>query len=446
MRVRFRSLLICCSLVLALCGLAACGPNRIGTIPRGTPDHGNGTPAVIPTPTQTVLKAPPTAMGATYAFVRQNQLWLALNGASPVQMTHFVYGNTPDVFWHEPLWSPGDRYIAFILAARPVGQGGGGCPAPDFGANGALYLLNAANGQFAPITLSGGQANVSANPHTPLSDYWQYAFWEDATHLLAWYNGPVGKTSSVAGLYRYDLATRTLTQVIPLSALGVTTLFSAQPGLPLLLSMRYSSGQLFYQIIVHPFEQHSTFMIYSRPVMQPGAVSQKVLEMGSEPWCATQQSGPYMKPGWDISQDGEQLAAQVVTAEGSTGVSSVQVYNLNVGSTTQLFAQVPARLFGHDLALSWGPDSQSLALTMPDVPGQIASVGPYSATLANPAAVQEYKPVLGGQVAWRSDSAAFALTPPVMPDGTTTPDVYLFTPGAIQGSLLLADAQDFVWG
>jgi hypothetical protein len=153
-----------------------------------------------------------------------------------------------------------------------------------------------------------------------------------------------------------------------------------------------------------------------------------------------------MKPGWDISEDGEQLAAQMVTADGSTGLSSVQVHDLNVGSTTQLFAPVPVQLFGHDLALSWGPDSQSLVLTTPDVPGQTASAGPYSATLANPAAVQEYKPVLGGQVAWRSDSAAFALTPPVTPDGTTMPNVYLFTPGAVQGRLLLADAQDFVWG
>ena len=90
MRVRFHTLLMCCLLALALFGLASCGPNRIGTIPRGTPDRGDGTPAVMPTPTLTVVKAPASATGASYAFVRQNQLWLALNGASPVQITHFV--------------------------------------------------------------------------------------------------------------------------------------------------------------------------------------------------------------------------------------------------------------------------------------------------------------------------------------------------------------------
>jgi hypothetical protein len=435
--------LTCCSLLLVL---ASCGPNRIGTIPSGTPDHGNGTPAVILTPTQPVLKAPPTATGTNYTFVRQNQLWLALNGVNPVQVTHFVYSNTPDVFWHEPLWSPGDHYIAFILAARQVGQGGGGCPAPDFGANGGLYLLNTATRQFAPITLLSGNTNTSAKANTLLNDYWQYAFWEDATHLLAWYNGPAGKTSSTAGLYRYNLNTQTLTQVIPLSVLGVTTLFSAQAGLPLLLSMRYSSEQLFYQVIVNPFEQHSTFVIYSHPVTQPGVASQKVLETGSESWCTTQQSGPYMKPGWDISQDGEQLAVQMVSADGSSGLSSIQVHNLNNGSPTQLFTQAPAQLFGYDLSLTWGPDSQSVVVTTPDIPGQIASAGPYSATLANPTAVQQYKPVLGGQVAWRSDSSAFALTPPLTPGVTTTPDVYLFNTGDVQGRVLLTNAQNFVWG
>lgn len=446
MRVRFHTLLICCSLVLVLLCLASCGPNRTGTIPRGTPDLGDGTPAVMPTPTQTVLKAPASTLGNNYAFVRQNQLWLALNGASPVQITHFVYANTPDVFWHEPLWSPGDHYIAFILAAKPIGQGGGGCPAPDIGANGELYLLNTASGQFAPITLSSGATSTAAGTQTPINDSWQYVFWEDATHLLVWYNGPAGKTSSAAGLYRYDLTTQTLTQVIPLSALGVSTLFSAQPGLPLLLSMRYSSEQLFYQVIVHPFEQYSTFVIYSHSVTHPGAASQKVLETGSESWCTTQQSGPYMKPGWDVSEDGEQLAVQMLHAGGSSGSSSIQVHNLNADAMTQLFAQAPAQLLDHDLALSWGPDSQSLVLTTPDVPGEAAPAGSYEATLANPSAMQEYKPVLGGQVAWRSDSSAFALTPPLTPGITTTPDVYLFRTGDVQGRLLLADAQNFVWG
>ena len=317
MRVRFHTVLVCGALLCVLFGLASCGLNRVGTIPQGTPDHGNGTPAVFATSTQAVAKATLPATG-NYAFVSNNQLWLSLNGASSHQVTHFVYGNAQDVFWHQPRWSAGDQYIAFIMTARPAGQGGGGCPAPDFGANGGLYLLNTATQQLTTITPSGG---ASASTSKPVNDMWQYVFWEDATHLLAWYNGPLGQTSSTAGLYRYNLNTQTLTQVLPLSALGATTLFSAQPNMPLLLSMRYSNEQLFYQVIVHPFEQQSSFVIYSHSVASPAAPSTEVVAMGSESWCTTQQSAatmPYMQPGWDVSADGEQLAAQVVTATNTT--------------------------------------------------------------------------------------------------------------------------------
>src|SRR5712691_6896593 len=84
------------SLLLVLLLLSSCGPSGVGTIPSGTPDHGNGTPAVIPTPRpdpQPVLTAPPGATGAFYAFVRKNQLWVATNGANPTQVTRFDYGN-----------------------------------------------------------------------------------------------------------------------------------------------------------------------------------------------------------------------------------------------------------------------------------------------------------------------------------------------------------------
>ena len=73
---------------------------------------------------------------------------------------------------------------------------------------------------------------LASSPH---NGYWQYVFWEDATHLLAWYNGTIGKTSSTAGLYRYDLTKNSLTQVVPLSSLGLATLFNAQKNAPLLL-------------------------------------------------------------------------------------------------------------------------------------------------------------------------------------------------------------------
>jgi hypothetical protein len=430
------------SLVCVLIFLASCGSSGVGTIPSGTPDRGNGTPAVIPTPSpspQTVLTAPSTAPGNFYAFVRDNQLWVAQNGANPIQVTHFDYTNLPNVFWHQPLWSPGDHFIAFIVNALPAGLGGGGCPGPDYGANGALYLLNTGTMQLTRLVVPADNGDALAS--SPHNGYWQYIFWEDSTHLLAWYNGITGKTSDTAGLYRYDLNSSTLSQVIPLSGLGIETLFNVQKGLPLLLSIRYSSGQLFYQVIVHAFGQQSQVIIYRHSVVHPEMPSSKVLEMGTEPWCNLPQSGPYIKPGWDVSPDGGQLVAQmIIDGSPASGVASISVLNLNDGSTTALFAQVSPQVLSHDLVLTWGPDSQTVVAAQYHM---LSQNGPYSATLANPAAMQQYTPNLAGQAAWRADGSAFVLQ---SLDTTGASDLYLFVIGNTQGQLLLKDVRDFVWG
>ena len=439
---RFHKLVRLPAMLFVLVLLTSCGSTGVGTIPSGTPDHGNGTPAVIPTPSpipQPVLTATSTPSGNFYAFVRNDQLWVALNGANPVQATHFDYTNLPNVFWHQPLWSPGDRFIAIIMNAQPAGLGGGGCPGPDYEANGALYLLNTGTMQLTKLAVPADSGDALAS--SPHNGYWQYVFWEDSTHLLAWYNGITGKSSNTAGLYRYDLSSNTLSQIIPLSQLGVTTLFSVQKGLPLLLSLRYSSGQLFYQVIVHAFEQQSQFIIYQHSVVHPEAPSSKVLEMGTEPWCDLPQSGAYVKPGWDVSSDGEQLVAQLIIAGNSTsGVASISALNLKDGSTTALFAQASPQMLGHDLVLTWGPDNQTVVTAQYHM---LSHDGPYSATLANPAAMQQYTPNLPGQAAWRPDSSAFVMQ---NLDSTDASDLYVFVIGDTQGQLLLRDVRDFVWG
>ena len=442
MQRQFHKLAVLFSLMGVLILLAACGSSGVGTIPSGTPDRGNGTPAVIPTPSPSspaVSTAPSTAVGKFYALVRDNQLWMAQNGASPVEATHFDYTNLPNVFWRQPSWSPGDHFIAFIMNALPAGLGGGGCPGPDYGANGALYVLNTGTMQLTKLVVSADSGDaLTSSPH---NGYWQYIFWEDSTHLLAWYNGITGKTSSTAGLYRYDINSGMLSQVVSLRSLGVATLFNGQKGLPLLLSMRYSSGQLFYQVIVHAFEQQSQVIIYRHSVVHPEVPSSKVLEMGTEPWCDLPQSGPYIKLGWDVSSDGEQLVAQmIIDGSPTSGVTSISVLDLNDGSTTALFDQMLPQLLSHDLVLTWGPDSQTVVAAQYHM---LSSNGPYSATLANPAAMQQYIPDQAGQAAWRADSTAFVLQ---SLDTTSASDVYLFVTGNGQGQLLLKDVRDFVWG
>ncbi len=433
-------------LLLLLLLLSACSSTKVGTIPSGTPDQGNGTPAVIATVTssvQNVPVAPVGTLGSSYAFVRKGQLWVAFHSATPLQVTNFDYSKLPTVFWHQPVWSSDASYIALITTARPLGLGGGGCPAPNYGANGALYIMNTQTQQFTQVALPSPVSNVQMSG-TPRMDSWQYAFWQDTTHLFAWYNSDPGKTGT--GLYRYDVNTHTLSQVLPVSALGVATLFNPQKNMPLLLSLRYSSGQLFYQVVVHPFEQQSQIILYSHSLMHPEAQSKQLLQMGSEPWCVTLQSGSFVRPGWDVAPDGQQLVAQMITSTGpGQAVGTVQVLNLNDHSTTGLFAQIPMSVLSQDTALTWGPDSQTVVATSRQT-ATIAQSGPYSTSLANPTATQQYVPSLAGQVTWRADSAAFALQ---NTDGTstaTTANVYVFLPGDTHGQLLLADAHNFTWG
>ncbi len=431
-------------LLLCLLCMSACSTSKVGTIPSGTPDHGSGTPAVMPTATtstQNVPSASASTLGASYAFVRNDQLWVALHSMKPVQETHFNYSQVPTVFWHQPLWSTGDAYIALITTAVPSGIGGGGCPAPDYGANGALYIMNTKTQQFTQLALPTVTGNVQMSG-VPRMDSWQHAFWEDTTHLLAWYNSGPGKTGT--GLYRYDVNAQTLTQVLSLHALGVATLFDPQKDMPLLLSLRYSSEQLFYQAVVHPFGQQSQIILYSHSLTHPEMQSKQLLQMGSEPWCATPQSGAFVKPGWDVAPDGQQLVAQMIQAAGpAQAAGTVQTLNLNDGSTTGLFAQVSSSALSQDIALTWGPDSQTVVVTAYHMATQS---GPYTATLANPTATQQYAPNVVGQVTWRADSTAFALQNTETTDTTTSPDVYVFAPGDAHGQKLLANAHDFTWG
>jgi hypothetical protein len=438
--VRRASLAVLAILAIVI-ALAACSTSGVGTVPSGTPDRGNGTPAVIASPSPTapaLASAPPATLGATYAFVRANQLWVALHGGKPAPVTKFQYTNAPDVSWHLPAWSPGDRYLAFIMNALPAGLGGGGCPAPDYSANGALYVLNVKTMQATQLTIPADRGDPVAS--SPTNGYWQYFFWEDATHLLAWYNGIIGKTGSEAGLYRYNLATGSLVHVLPLSLLGVATLYAGQPGQPLLLSMRYSSGYLYYQVVEHPFQQASQLLIYRRAVDQPASASTSIFTMGSEPWCAPQQNGPFMKPGWDISSDGAQLVVQVVS---SAVTSSVQVLSLSDQTITPLFSGIPADMLEHDLVLTWGQDNIDVTASQERM---LSQDGPYSATLADPSAIQPYTPGAAGAVSWRSDNAAFALQSVDVTDVSDAGSIFVYMIGNQQGQLLLSNARDFVWG
>jgi len=133
----------------------------------------------------------------------------------------------------------------------------------------------------------------------------------------------------------------------------------------------------------------------------------------------------------------------IIVDDAGQGSATISALNLKDRSMTGLFAQASTQMLGQDLTLTWGPDSQTIVATAYHTPGQN---GPYRATLANPAATEQYTPHLVGQVTWRTDSSAFALQNVDAVSTSTSSDVYMFITGNSQGRLLLTDARDFVWG
>ncbi len=427
-----RGLGLVCGLVLLLAGLVGCD------LLQGVQDTGTGTPAVISTPVATV---PAGELGSTYAYISGNQLWVALRGGRPRQMTSFADSSTPDVYWHIPAWSAGDRYLAVIVDAEATGEGGGGCPGPQFGANGALYVLDTTSMRLNKLT-------VPADPLAgkPQNGYWQSVFWQDATHLLAWYNGAPTANNAAAGLYRYDVQTHSLARLLTSANLGVTTLFSQQvtSGEPILLGLRYSQGYLYYQEVQHPFSAQSELLI-GRISLTHGGTGQTVFVQGNVAWCTSAPS-PYIEPGWDIAPDGQRVVAQVV----NPGKSGVEMFSFSSGQSARIFADLPVAAFGHDLTLAWSPNAQAIAAAESHA---FSQDGPFCVLLARPGGTQSYTPAYAGQIAWRPDSQAFTLQNPdlVAAPATNTPvDSLEYIAGQngqkAPGIVLLMGARDFAWG
>lgn len=427
--------------------LSSCGFPGNGVTPDTTVVHSDGSPVVKPTHT------PTSSPISSYAFVRQDQLWVSFNGRNPIQVTHLNYsslGSVPNIFWGQPLWSPGDGFIAFILNAfSGYFDENGDCrpPGRDYTNPGALYVLDTRTLQLTRVVLS----SVSGYPadNDPLKGFWQHLFWEDATHLLA-FSSP-GQASTNGSLFRYDLNTKTLSEVIPASSLkpfetGVSI------GSSIWFPLRYSSGQLFYQVIESDPQnsKHIKFVIYSHSTLHPELPNTKVLDTGSEP--VPDVVGPtdfppcptITNPGWDISPDGKHLVAQMLLTDNTGHVSSsIRVLNLADGSMEALFGQVSSNVLTGELTLTWGPDNQSVLLS-----SWSSQVGPYSATLLHPEQSQAYPPDTTGHVVWRSDSSVFALFQfqwiGMGPNSEAT--VYMFTPGKPDRRLFLMNAQNFAWG
>lgn len=384
-----------------------------------------------------------SAKGNSYAFVRSEQLWVALNRTKPVQVTHFDYssvgGAHANVFWNQPLWFDSDRYVAFELKALLGGLGGGGCGyIGDDGRSGSLYVLNTTTMQITRITVPG-EKDLGVDHR--YDGYWEYLFTEDTTHLLAWHRAE----GNAGGLYRYDFKTRALSLALPASSVP-----AADSNGEAFSPMRYSSGKLYYEVMNNVSGSLYDHVIYSHSVAHPDQPTVKVLDVGTQVFCDMEHgnTGLFREPGWDISPDGQYMAVQkIVKSKQGKETSAIQSISLKNGVVTPLFSQLATSVLSHDLVLSWAPDSQTLLLQSPlQTPGQGTF---YSITKSSIVYTYPYMTNFGyhvGHIFWKSNSTTFAFYAFQEYDTTAISSTYTFTIGKTQGQVLLSNATNFAWG
>ncbi|GAC1404162.1 MAG: hypothetical protein NVSMB49_22460 [Ktedonobacteraceae bacterium] len=228
--------------------------------------------------------------------------------------------------------------------------------------------------------------------------------------------------------------------------------------------MRYSHGQLYYEVMKNVSGQVYNYAIYSHSVAYPNTPSVKVLDAGSQVFCDVDHNnwGLFRELGWDISPDGQQLAVQKIIKDNQGKVTStIQLVALKSGAVTPLFPQLAPTVVGHDLVLSWAPDNQTILLQSPMFqssaqtqgpgPGPVAGQGTfYSTTLAAPSVVQTYPYTTNleyhiGHIFWKPASTTFALYAFQEGSSITNTNIYTFTIGKTQSQVLLDNATSFAW-
>lgn len=424
-----RSLTLCILLIFLCLFLSSCGQTHVGgnitvnstlttTTPttlvkseKTTPSQGATNPSA-----QTIANGSSMGPGQDYAFVRNNQVWVALNAAAPVQATHFDVPTAASnaLQWSQLHWFAQDRYLAFTVEVSA--RGGNSClPLPIMG---QLFVIDTSTMQTTAVTLQG----IKTIQQIPIDGLWSTLTSQDDTHLLAWFGG--------GGIYRYDFTTQTVSLLIP------TTSLPAIQGLQI-SSMVVRNSQLYYLGITQPdAAETSHFTIYSLPLSGGNTTSTKVFDAGSEVICSLkQQDGLIRQLGWDISPDGTHLVTLAIdNSNPSQPQGKVELADLRGGSTTPIFAQVPAEEGINDgrMRLSWSPDGHTILFQGTDTI--------YTSSIENPAITQTYDANYVGNVLWETSGTTFTT------DDLHNRVVRIYTVGNPKGQVLLTNCVDFSGG
>lgn len=360
---------------------------------------GGGTSTVIggitasPTPTPCATHATATAIGWT----QNKQIFGAINGAAPAQLTNFTYpiglpNDTGATFEAPTLqgWAPDGHHFALVVTVVPAYPGG---PAPLFA---YPYVVDATTHVATRIIVPSG---------SPANQTFQLA-WADNHSLLiiprvsyAESGGNLARTATTA-TYRYDVTTA-LSTALP----GVTNAFNGLvrcgtyyyldiPNLAGLGTASYGGVIFRGTASVVRYDLASSSVIGS-----PIAIGDAQASEGSE-------LGPYPDvPGWDVTQDNSRLVYQRMTVTGPTTTypnGHIATHFIAAGvdgsSPTGILSGGGAQN-GVDLTIS--PNGLQVAVTNANPTPNI-----FSGAIAG-SSLRAYAPDAFNKPAWLPDSSGF---------------------------------------
>jgi hypothetical protein len=337
--------------------------------------------------------AAPTHTPATFAFVRDGQIYLGTRSGAPHQLTRFTRPDADPTHWGPLVWAPDNRHLAVVVGSPLVARD------QLATATGALYVVETKTGSVtAVVPQHAGEPGVVVG----LSTYG----WRDARTLLF---------AAAGNVFSYALATRAVTPVtglvgkaIEVEARGAGLYYSTYqtPAAPLVL-------------LAVTLRRHDLATNADAPLADLGLALFQATGCNAV-GCQAAPGAPSLAPAWDVSADERQLAFERLpefvpdqsSATASFWYTALGSSTMPPGAPQRIFANAPSALPagtpGICCYLRFAPDGHGLVLSSGDAMPRV--FGPYllyTQQLAQSAQVGF--PWAFGPAAWAPDAASFTL-------------------------------------
>ena len=378
------------AITASVVALWACGAASSVTVTTGatvSPTSGRA-------PTATTSAPPAHAFAWTqYDTSSVPQVWASLNGAAPVQITHFAIpgGAVCDSWqlWSPPVFSPDYTHILAAIGGAQCGDG------PWYGPPSVIAVAGG-----AITTVPGSNTGIRISQRT--------SGWID-DHTIYFANG--------AGLWTYSLGAAAPSQ-LP----GVASAEEAELRGTTLFYATVSYGSTVISETLHRYDLTSHTVL-------PGSIS-----LGQYNSCQC-SPGNYPTLGWDVSRDGSHVVYQVATSGGSAsgfsmGSSHVWYANADGSGATPIAQALSSASF---LQMQISPNGALVAMTSSTPPGAVVTASVTSAGLPGDPNYHSYSPDALQFPVWKWDSSQFWAATQFSAPSTPSGSIYNYPVGAASG-------------